>query len=99
MSRDRRAIKNIPHLATYWVIAADWPNRKPHHAFGGVSLRAAAAVTAIETVAVAKLSHQSPQLPAFLDGFARIQAVLQRVFLLPRGAPDPGAPPCIRQRG
>jgi hypothetical protein len=45
------------------------------------------------------LPHQRPQLPAFLDGSARIQAVLQRAFLLPRGAPDPGASPCIRQRG
>jgi hypothetical protein len=45
-----------------------------------------------------RLPHQPLQFPAFLDGFARIQAVLQRAFLLPRGAPDPGAPPCIRQR-
>jgi hypothetical protein len=37
----------------------------------------------------ARLPHQRPQLPAFPDGFARIQAVLQRVFLLPRGAPIP----------
>ena len=45
----------------------------------------------------ARLPHQRPKLPAFLDGFARTGAVLQRV-LVPRGAPDPGAPPCMRQR-
>ena len=44
----------------------------------------------------ALLPQQRPRLR--LDGFARIQAVLQRVFLLPRGALDPSAPPCIRQR-
>jgi hypothetical protein len=45
----------------------------------------------------ARLPHQRPQLPAFLDGFARKTPCFS-AFLLPRGAPDPGAPPCIRQR-
>jgi hypothetical protein len=35
-------------------------------------------------------------LAAFLNGFARVETVLQCIWL-PRGAPD-GAPPCIRQR-
>jgi hypothetical protein len=59
MSRDRRGnIKNVRHLGTGSSLLG-WPNRKPHHAFGGVSLRAAAPVTAIESVAVAKM-RKSP---------------------------------------
>ena len=42
------------------------------------------------------LPQQGPQLSALLQGLVRIPTMLERV--LPRGAPDPGAPPCIRQR-
>jgi hypothetical protein len=34
----------------------------------------------------ARLPHQRPQLPALLDGFARVQAVLERVLVALRGA-------------
>ena len=34
----------------------------------------------------ARLPHQRPKLPAFLDGFARTEAVLQRVLVAARSA-------------
>ena len=40
----------------------------------------------------ARLPHQRPQLPAFLDGFARIEAVLQRVLIAARSARSRRAP-------
>ena len=44
-----------------------------------------------------RLLDQGTDLPTLLDLFTGIQAVLERV-LVATGAPDPGAPPCMRQR-
>ena len=36
--------------------------------------------------------------PALFDGFTGISPMCFSAFLLSRGAPQPGAPPCMRQR-
>ena len=40
----------------------------------------------------------SPNCRRSRNGLAGIDPMCLNAFLLPRGAPDPGAPPCIRQR-
>jgi hypothetical protein len=46
---------------------------------------------------LARLPYQFSNVRAFRNSLASVAAMLKR-FLLPRGAPDPNAPPCMRQR-
>ena len=45
-----------------------------------------------------RLSHQAAERTQILDSRARVHPAFFSAFALPVGAPDPAAPPCIRQR-